>query len=107
MFTTIYQFAHQDPFLFSAALLGIYMAFNAFVAGMPEPDEHSSVAYRWAFGSLHALAFNIDKLAASKGFPQLQPGQTLAANTAVTGADGSQTRTAVVATGAPAAGEVK
>jgi len=106
MFTTIYQFAHQDPFLFSVVLLGAYMIFNAFVAGMPEPTPESSVAYRWAFSSLHALAFNLDKVVATK-FPQLQPGQALASTTSVTGADGSQTKATVVATGAPTAGDGK
>lgn len=100
MFTPIIQFAHQSPFLFSLLMLGVYMIFNAFVAGMPAPKPTSSVAYEWTYNSLHALAFNLDKVVAAK-FPQLAPGQTLASTTATTGADGSKTNATVVATGAP------
>jgi hypothetical protein len=63
------QHIHQYPFVFAGITIALYWVFSAFVSGMPQPGPTASTAYVWAYTSLHALAANIDKLAAQKGIP--------------------------------------
>ena len=53
----------QHPTMFSLAL---YFLFSAIVGGMPEPDEKSGPAYRWAYHSLHILAGNLAVAASAR-----------------------------------------
>lgn len=46
-----------------------YWLFSALIGGMPEPSTTSSMAYRWAFQSLHLLAGNVSTAFTSR-FPQ-------------------------------------
>lgn len=50
--------AHEQVFFGMGAL----WVFSAFVGGMPAPDTSSGKAYRWAYGSLHLLAANLEKV---------------------------------------------
>ena len=55
-------------FLFSTELghFLLYMAFMAFVSGMPAPTVTSSVAYRWTFASLNSFSMNFVRAFGSK-----------------------------------------
>jgi hypothetical protein len=56
------NFIHQNGYwLAPAALWGL----SAAVSSMPEPDQTSGKFYRWAFGFLHAIAGNLDKVSTS------------------------------------------
>lgn len=46
--------AHPAP-----SALAAYWIFSAVVSGMPEPVPASGVGYRWAYGTLHALAGDV------------------------------------------------
>jgi hypothetical protein len=45
----------MEPYI----IIGLYWLFSALVGGMPDPLATSSLAYRWAFSSLHLLAGNV------------------------------------------------
>jgi hypothetical protein len=44
----------------------MYFGFIALVGGMPAPTASSSIAYRWAFGSLNIFAANFARAAGPK-----------------------------------------
>jgi hypothetical protein len=48
-----------------------YWLFSSITGGMPDPLPASSMAYRWAFSSLHILAGNISIAVQSKYKPLL------------------------------------
>ena len=43
------------------ALMLAWYVFSAVVSGMPAPNGNSSVAYSWAFHSLHILAGDLSR----------------------------------------------
>ena len=45
----------HDPWFW---ILVVWLVFSGFVSGMPEPDAKDGKGYRWAYGSLHAIAAN-------------------------------------------------
>lgn len=49
-------------------VIAAYALFSSFVSGMPTPDDKSSVGYRWAFNSLHALALNFGRIPQVRSF---------------------------------------
>lgn len=57
---------HAHPFWLG---VGALWAVSAIVGGMPAPDEKSGKAYRWAYGSLHLFAANLDKVKDSIQIP--------------------------------------
>jgi hypothetical protein len=81
---SILTFIHTHPG--TSAFLG-YVLFMAIVSGMPEPGPDSSVAYKWAYRTLHIVAVNLNFLWQKKGLPVL-PGQTLQAQS-TTAPDGT------------------
>jgi len=62
---------HPVGFMFAG-----YIVVNSVAAGMPMPEPGSGIAYRWAHGSLNALALNIETLmrARNNRLAQLSPG---------------------------------
>lgn len=64
------NFLSQHQFGF--AILVAYFVFSAFVDGMPEPAKNSSLAYQWAYATLHYLAGSV-KTAFTKSF--ILPGE--------------------------------
>lgn len=52
-----------------SAIIGFWL-FSNFVGGMPTPNDKSSMAYKWAFTTLHSLAGGIPRIAATFLPPQ-------------------------------------
>lgn len=69
--------AHAGSYITGAAGLWV---FSAIVSGMPAPDQSSGKGYRWLYGTFHALAANLDKIAGGVNPPVIAPVEKLGAN---------------------------
>jgi hypothetical protein len=74
---SLINFAHENPFLVSGILLGLYVMFTAIAGGMPKPLPSSGMGYVWAFNTMQLLAQNVDRIAAARGIHLPGPNQTL------------------------------
>ena len=52
--------------------IGAFWVFSAFVGGMPDQDESSSLTYKWLYRSLHILSGDLKNAVASR-FPGALP----------------------------------